>query len=129
MAQSSANRSLGNSFQALTEQLKGLARAEVALARQEVKGQSRELGVAGGMAGAAGVLALLSAGTGTAGIVLMLSRRMPPWAAALTVSGGYAAAAAALGVKARERVEEVGVPAPEQAVAILKDTAERVTGN
>lgn len=122
------SHSLGDSLHDFADQVKKLARAEIDLARQEMTGQTRELGLAGGMAGAAAALGALSAGTATAGLVLLLSRRTPPWLAAFTVSGGYAGAAVLLGLKARQRVEEVGVPAPDQAVEILKDTAQRVTG-
>lgn len=121
-------RSLGDSAQELGEEVKGLVRTEIALARQEMTEQSRELGLAAGMVGGAGLLAAMSAGTATAGVVLLLGRRMPPWLAALTVSGGYAGAAALLGLDARRRIEEVGVPAPDQAVEILKDTVQRVAG-
>ncbi len=121
-------RSLGASARELGEQIRRLARTEVALARQEMTGQTRELGMATGMVGGAGVLGALSACTATAGLVMLLSRRMPPWLAAFTVSGGYAGAAALLGLQARQRVEEVGVPSPDQAIGILKDTAQQVTG-
>jgi hypothetical protein len=126
--QAGRGRSLGESVQELGDQVKGLVRTEIALARQEMTGQTRELGLASGMVGGAGVLAALSAGTGTAGLVMLLARRMPPWLAAFTVSGGYAAGAAALAMRGRQRIEEVGVPAPDQAIDILKDTAQRVTG-
>ena len=122
-------RSLGRSAQELGEQVKGLVQAEIALARQEMTGQTRELGVATGMGGAAAGLAVMSAGTATAGLVLLLARRTPPWLAAFTVSGAYAGGAALLARQARQRVEDVGVPAPDQAIGILKDTAERVTGS
>ena len=121
-------RSLGDSVHDFSEQIKKLVQAELALGRQEMQGQTRELGLAGGMAGAAGMLGVLSAGTATAWVVLLLGRRMPPWLAAFTVSGGYAGGAVLLGLKARRRFEEIGVPAPEQAVGILKETAQRVTG-
>ncbi len=126
--QAGRGRSLGESVQELGDQVKGLVRTEIALARQEMTGQTRELGLASGMVGGAGVLAALSAGTGTAGLVMLLARRMPPWLAAFTVSGGYAAGAAALAMRGRQRIEEVGVPAPDQAIDILKDTAQRVAG-
>ena len=123
------SRSLAEHAQELGDQVKRLVRTEIDLARHEMTGQTRELGVASGMVGGAGILAALSAGTGTAGLVMLLARRMPPWLAAFTVSGGYAAGAAALGLRGRQRIEEVGVPAPDQAIDILKDTAQRVSGS
>lgn len=121
-------RSLRVSAQELGEQVKGLVQTEIALGRQEMTGQTRELGLATGMGGAAAGLAVMSAGTATAGLVLLLARKTPPWVAAFTVSGAYAGGAAVLAQQARRRVEDVGVPAPEQAIGILKDTAQRVTG-
>jgi hypothetical protein len=127
-AEAGQGRSLGEHAQELGDQVKRFVHTEIELARQEMTGQTRELGLASGMVGGAGVLAALSAGTGTAGLVMLLARRMPPWLAAFTVSGGYAAGAAALAMRGRQRIEEVGVPAPDQAIDILKDTAQRVTG-
>ena len=103
--------------------------AEIALARQEMTGQTRELGLATGMGGAAAGLAVMSAGTATAGLVMLVATKTPPWLAAFTVSGAYAGAAALLAQRAREKVEDVGVPAPDQAIGILKDTARGVTGS
>lgn len=125
----SEGRSLGRSAQELAEQVKGLVQAEIGLARQEMTGQTRELGVATGMGGAAAGLAVMSAGTATAGLVLLLARKTPPWVAAFTVSGAYAGGAAVLAQKARQRVEDVGVPAPDQAIGILKDAAQQVAGS
>ena len=131
MADPDANqgRSLGRSAQELADQVKGLVQAEIALARQEMTGQTRELGVATGMGGAAAGLAVASAATATAGLVLLVAEKVPPWLAAFTVSGAYAGGAALLARQARQKVEDVGVPAPDQAIDILKDTAQRVTGS
>ena len=106
-----------------------MVQAEIALARQEMTGQTKELGLAGGMTGAAAGLAVMSAGTATAGLVLLLARKTPPWLAAFTVSGAYAGGAALLARQARQKVEDVGVPTPDQAIGILKDSAQRVTGS
>ena len=121
-------RSLGRSAQELADQVKGLVQAEIALARSEMTGQTRELGLATGMGGAAAGLAVASAATATAGLVMLLAEKTPPWLAAFTVSGAYAGGAALLAQRARQKVEDVGVPAPDQAIGILKDTAQRVSG-
>lgn len=125
----SQGRSLGRSAHELADQVKGMVQAEIALARQEMTGQTKELGLAGGMTGAAAGLAVMSAGTATAGLVLLLARKTPPWLAAFTVSGAYAGGAALLARQARQKVEDVGVPTPDQAIGILKDSAQRVTGS
>jgi Putative Actinobacterial Holin-X, holin superfamily III len=105
----------------LAEQAGALVREEIALARAELEGQVRELGVGAGMIGAAGLLGLLSAGTGTAALVLMLARRPRPWFAAATVSGAYAGAAALLAREGQRRIAAVGVPVPQQAAETLKE--------
>lgn len=122
-------RSFARSAQELGEQVKGLVQAEIALARQEMTGQTRELGLATGMGGAAAGLAVMSAGTATAGLVMLVATKTPPWLAAFTVSGAYAGGAALLAQRARQKVEDVGVPAPDQAIGIIKDTARGVTGS
>ena len=124
----SEGRSLGRSAQELGDQVKKLVQAEFALGRQEMTGQTRELGVATGMGGAAAGLAVMSAGTATAGLVMLVGRKTPPWLAAFLVSGAYAGGAAVLAQRARQRVEDVGVPAPDQAIGILKDTAHKIKG-
>lgn len=106
----------------LAEQAGTLVREEIALARTEMLQQARELGVGAGMVGAAGLLGLLSAGSGTAGLVLMLARRPRPWVAALTVGGAYAGGALLLAREGRRRIEAVGMPLPDQAVEELKET-------
>ncbi|MBA2644161.1 MAG: phage holin family protein [Solirubrobacterales bacterium] len=127
--EASEGRSLGRSAQELAEQVKGLVQTEIALARQEMTGQTRELGMAGGMGGAAAGLAVMSAGTATAGLVLLLAEKTPPWIAAFAVSGAYAGGAAVLARRARQKAEQIGVPSPDQAIGILKDAAQQVTGS
>ncbi len=128
-ADGTEGRSFARSAQELGEQVKGLVQAEIALARQEMTGQTRELGLATGMGGAAAGLAVMSAGTATAGLVMLVATKTPPWLAAFTVSGAYAGGAALLAQRARQKVEDVGVPAPDQAIGIIKDTARGVTGS
>jgi Putative Actinobacterial Holin-X, holin superfamily III len=121
---SSSERPVEELLRDLAEQAGTLVREEIALARTEMVQQARELGVGAGMVGGAGVLGLLSAGAGTAGLILMLARRPRPWFAAVTVSGAYAGGALLLGREGRRRIQEVGVPLPQQAAEELKETAQ-----
>ena len=107
----------------LSEQAGTLVRQEIALARREMADQARELGVGGGMLGGAAVLGLLAAGSGTAGLVLMLARRPRPWLAALTVSAAQAGGAALLAREGRRRIAAVGIPVPQQTAETLKEAA------
>jgi hypothetical protein len=118
------DRSVEDLLRELSEQAGTLVREEIALARTEIEQQVRELGAGAGMIGGAGVLGLLSAGAGTAGLILLLARRPRPWFAALTVSGAYAAGGAALAREGWRRIQAVGVPLPEQTAETLKETTQ-----
>jgi hypothetical protein len=121
---SSPERPVDELLRDLAEQAGTLVREEIALARTEMLQQARALGVGAGMVGAAGVLGLLSAGSGTAGLILLLARRPRPWFAALTVSGAYAGGALLLAGEGRRRIQAVGVSVPAQAVEELKETTQ-----
>jgi Putative Actinobacterial Holin-X, holin superfamily III len=117
----SGERSVEDLLRQLADEAGTLVREEIALARRELESQVRELGVGAGMVGAAGLLGLLSAGAGTAALVLLLARRPRPWFAAATVSGLYAGAGALLAREGRRRIAAVGVPVPEQTAETLKE--------
>jgi hypothetical protein len=114
-------RDVGELLEQLAAQSATLVRQELELARRELADQAREAGVGAAMLSGAGVLGLLSAGAGTAGLVMMLARSPRPWKAALTVSGLYAGGAALLAREGRERLAAVGVPKPEQTIETLKE--------
>ena len=82
MAEKATERPLDEMVQTVSQQAAVLARQEVELARQELAAKAKQ--AAGGVAllGGAALLGTLAAGTGTAGVVLLLSRRMGPSAAA-----------------------------------------------
>jgi len=65
------------------------------------------------MVGGGGLLAVLASGTGTASLILLLSRRPGASAAALGVTGAYAGAGALLARKGLVRLREAGPPLPE----------------
>jgi hypothetical protein len=120
-ASSSSERSVEDLLRQLSEQAGTLVRQEIALARQEMVEQARQLGVGAGMIGGGALLGLLSAGTGTAGLVLLLARRPGPSMAAVTVSGAYGGAAFLLAREGRRRIAAVGVPVPQQTAETLRE--------
>jgi hypothetical protein len=67
-------------------------------------------------------LGALAAGTGTAGVVLLLSRRTGPSAAALGVATVYAAGGAALAQEGIARLRGAGPPVPEETVESVKES-------
>src|SRR5215217_42459 len=70
-----SERPLDELVQTVSERAVVLAREEVDLARQEMTAKAREAAAGSAMLGGAALLGVLAAGTGTAALVLLLSRR------------------------------------------------------
>ena len=116
-----AEPSVDELVRTVSEQAVALARQEVELARRELTAKAQEAAPGAAMVGAAGLLGVLAAGTGTASLVLLLARRPRPWAAGLTVTGFYAAAGAVLARAGVERLRAAGPPVPGQTVRSVKE--------
>ncbi len=114
-------RPLEDMVQTVSEQAVVLARQEMQLARRELTAKAKQAGAGAAMVGGAGFLAALAAGTGTAALVLFLSRRPRPATAALGVTGLYAAGGAALAQEGITRLRAAGPPVPEETVQSVKN--------
>jgi len=101
-----------------------LVRQELELAKAEMREKGREAGPGLGMLGGAGVAALLTLGSLTAFLILVLDAAMPSWLAALIVTTVWAAAVAVLYVRGKERIERAGSPVPRQTIETLKEDVE-----
>jgi hypothetical protein len=121
-APSPADRSIEELLRQLADEAGTLVRQELELARAEMAQQARQMATGAGMIGAGALLGLLSAGAGTAGVVLLLARRPRPWLAALAVSGAYAGAGVLLAREGQRRIRAVGAPLPRQTAQTLKET-------
>jgi hypothetical protein len=75
------------------------------------------------MLGGAGVAALLTLGTLTACLILVLNEFMDAWLAALILTVVWAAIAGVLALQGRNKVQEATPPAP-QTVETLKEDVE-----
>jgi Putative Actinobacterial Holin-X, holin superfamily III len=73
------------------------------------------------MWGGAGVAALLTLGSLTAFLILVLALAMPAWASALIVTALWAAVAGVLAFLGRERMNELGKPVPEKTIETVKE--------
>jgi hypothetical protein len=73
------------------------------------------------MLSGAAVLALAAVGGSMAFFILVLDSWMPAWLAALIVTAVYAAGAAVLGQRGKERLSEAGPPAPERTIESVKE--------
>jgi hypothetical protein len=94
----------------------GVAREQVDVVRRELTARARQAGPGIAMVGGGGLLGVLASGTGTAALILLLSRRPGASAAALGVTGAYAGAGAVLARKGLVRLREAGPPLPEAPV-------------
>jgi Putative Actinobacterial Holin-X, holin superfamily III len=111
-----AERPLDNMVQTVSEQAVVLARKELELARSELTSKAKQAAGGAAMLGGAALLGTLAAGTGTAGLVLLLSRRPGPSAAALGVAGAYAIGGAGLAQGGISRLRPAAPPVPEETV-------------
>ena len=101
-----------------------LVKQELELAKAEMREKGRKAGPAFGLIGAAGVVGLLAAGTLSAFLILVLDGVMPNWLAALIVTVVYALVALLLYVQGKEKVDDVGSPAPRQTIETVKEDVE-----
>jgi sporulation protein YlmC with PRC-barrel domain len=103
-----------------------LVAQEIKLAKAELTGKVKDVGIGAGMFGGAGYVAHLASLALMATIILALAEAMAPWLAALIVTVLYGAVAAALAVVAKTRLQEVGSPVPEQTIESVKQTIQTV---
>jgi uncharacterized membrane protein YqjE len=116
-------QSVGDLLKQLSQETSTLVRQEMALARAELTEKGKRAGAGAGMLGGAGVAALLTLGTLTACIILVLSEFMDAWLAALIHTVVWAVVAGVLALQGRNKVQEATPPAP-QTVETLKEDVE-----
>lgn len=108
------DRPLGELVKQLASETSTLVRQELELAKAEMTEKGKKAGVGAGLLGGATVAGLAALGAFTAFLILVLDAVLPNWAAALVVAAVYAAIAAVLALRGKERVQETGGPVPEQ---------------
>lgn len=115
-------------FTRLTDQSRQLVRDEIRLAQAETSQKVKHgiMGVA--EFGVAGVLALYGVGLLLATVVLGLSEALPAWLAALIVTVVVFVVVAVLALLGKKQVSEATPPAPEAAVAGLKQDVDTLKG-
>jgi hypothetical protein len=114
-------RPIGELLRELSSETTELVRQELALVKSEMAEKGRRAGEGAGMFGGAGVGALLGLGALTAAAIAALATGMETWLAALIVGAVWLAVAGALALNGRNRVQEAGSPAPEQAMQSVKE--------
>jgi Putative Actinobacterial Holin-X, holin superfamily III len=114
-------RPIGELLKQLSEETTRLVHQELELAKAELAQKGKQAGLGAGLFGAAGAIGLLAAAALTACFILALDAVMPAWLAALIVAVVYAAAAAVLALRGRERVKQAIPPMPEQTIETVKE--------
>ena len=117
----SDRRSIRELVDQLSEDVRGLVRAEVGVIRAELEEKGRRLAVGAALLAVAGVLALTALGAAVATAIIVLANVLATWLAALIVTAVVAVAAGIVllvGVKVLRR----GVPpAPTESVDSIKE--------
>ena len=110
-----------------SDQVGGLIRDEIALAKLEIAEKGKRLGIGGGLLGAAMFLALYGLGAllVTAGLALALV--LDGWLAALVVAGAIFLLVAILGVLGVQSLKSGGPPIPTEAIDGAKQDLATVT--
>lgn len=126
---STTDEPLGAVVHRLTEQVPELVRSEVRLAQAELTEKGKRAGIGLGAFGAAGLFAFLGLATLVATAVLALDLALPAWAAALVVAVVLMAIAGGAALFGRSEVQQATPPAPERAVAGLKEDVETIKGH
>ncbi len=124
----SSDAPLGALVHQLSEQVPDLIRSEMRLAQAELAEKGKSAGKGLGAFGAAGLLALYGVACLLAAGVLALALALPAWAAALIVGLLLLTAAALAGLTGKKSVEQATPPAPERAIAGIKDDVATIKG-
>lgn len=119
---------LGALVHRLTEQVPELIRGELRLAQAELKEKGKSAGIGAGAFGAAGLLALYGVACLLAAAIIALALAVEPWLAAVIVGVALLAAAAVAALVGKKSVVKAAPPAPERAIAGLKQDVATVKG-
>jgi len=120
--------STGELIARMSEQTSTLIRDEMRLAQAELSVKAKSAGVGIGMFGAGGLLAFF----GIAGLIttaiLALALILPPWVAAGIITLVLFAAAAAVSLVGKKRVQEATPAKPERVMENVKQDIAEVKG-
>jgi uncharacterized membrane protein YqjE len=113
----------------LSEQIPELVRSEIRLAQVELAEKGKHAGTGIGMFGGAGLLALYGLAALFTTAIIALDLVLPLWLSALIVTVVLFAAAGIAALLGRKQVKQATPPAPERAIAGVKEDVEAVKGH
>jgi uncharacterized membrane protein YqjE len=121
--------STGQLVKQASEQLTELVRSELRLARAELAEKGKEAGVAGGLFGGAGIVAIVAVQAAAATSIIALTLVLPAWASGLVVTALLLLLAGGLAAVGKRHASKAQPPIPRQALegaqADLKEIKER----
>lgn len=120
---------IGATVHRLSEQIPELVRSEVRLAQSELAEKGKRAGLGLGLFGAAGVIGAYALGGVFVSAAILLDLVLPLWAAALIVTGVLLVLALGLALNGKAQVAQATPPAPEKAIAGVKEDVQAVKGN
>jgi hypothetical protein len=121
-----ANASSGELVRQAVEQLSGLVRDELALARAEMTEKGKRAGVGLGLFSGGGLVALYGLAALLTAAGLGLAEAMPAWLAALIVAAVLFAAAGVMAMVGRGQVRQATPPVPEETARSVRADIEEV---
>jgi uncharacterized membrane protein YqjE len=119
---------LGAVVHRLSEQIPELVRSEIRLAQAELTEKGKRAGVGVGLFSVAGIVALFGVGALVTTAIAALDLVLPLWAAALVVTGVLFAVAGVAALVGKKQVAGATPPAPERAIAGVKDDVATIKG-
>lgn len=117
---------VGDLLKQVKEEGSTLVAQELKLAKAEMTGKVKDVGIGAGMFGGAGYVAHLASLALMLTLIFALAEAMAPWLAALIVTVLYGAVAAGLALTAKKRLQQAGSPVPEQTIESVKQTIQTV---
>jgi uncharacterized membrane protein YqjE len=115
------DRSTGELLKQLSDETTTLVKQEIELMKAELAEKAKPAGIGAGMFGGAGLFGLGAFLALTGFFIALLDGAVPIWAAALIVAVVYAAAAAVLALRGKQKVKEATPVVPEQTIESVKE--------
>jgi uncharacterized membrane protein YqjE len=119
---------LGALVHDLTQQVPRLIRSEIRLAQVELTEKGKRAGLGIGMFSAAGLFAFLGLCCLVATAILGLAHALPDWLSALIIGAVLLAGAGIAALVGKKEVGQATPPAPEHAIAGVKEDIATVKG-
>jgi len=119
--------STGELVQRLSTQLTALVRAELALARAELKEKGKHAGLGAGLASAGAVLALFGVAALLTAAIAAIALALPVWLAALIVGVAVLIVAGLLALAGRSQLRRATPPMPSETVEGVRRDVEILT--